>query len=71
MRVSAYVYLLDETGSVVALRPGDEVPSWASVTNPDVLDEDAPAPAPAEEEKDEAPAEAPAKAATPRRRRSS
>lgn len=60
MKVRAYVHVRSSDGGRTALlAPGDEVPDWASVTNPDVLVEEpepAPAPAPAPDpEPDEKP----------------
>ncbi|SDD58981.1 hypothetical protein SAMN04488581_2609 [Mycolicibacterium neoaurum] len=31
------VYLTDTDGSVVAVKPGDGIPTWAKITNPYVL----------------------------------
>ncbi len=61
-KVKAYVYVV-VGGTSTLLRPGDEVPSGVTITNPDVIDGE-PVVAPAEEDesdKDEAPEdEAPA-----------
>jgi hypothetical protein len=64
MRVTAYVFVRGEKGQMARLAPGDTVPDWATVTNPDVLDGDAPAPK-AEEKPEETPEEAPEPETTP------
>lgn len=37
MRAAATVMLLSPDGSVLTVRPGDEFPEWANVTNPEVI----------------------------------
>ncbi len=60
MKVTAYVFVRGERGLSARLAPGDNVPDWATVTNPAVLDGDAPeAPEEAASDKDEAPEETP------------
>jgi hypothetical protein len=61
-KVKARVYVRAEDGSYVVLKPGDTVPDWADVTNPDVLEDDAPAPV-----EDTEPAPAPKKRTTARK----
>ncbi len=60
-RVTSRVHVRGKNGEYAVLAPGDTVPEWATVTNPDVLEaEPTPAPAPAPEEKKDEPAPAPA-----------
>ncbi len=57
-KVKAYVYVL-VSGTSTLLRPGDEVPEGVTLTNPDVIDGEAPAAeaeAPSEPETPETPA---------------
>lgn len=39
MKVKKHINLIDSEFRLVTLRPGDEVPAWAVITNPDVLDD--------------------------------
>ena len=64
MKVTAYVHVRGEGGKSAILAPGDAVPAWATVTNPDVLDGQP------EETAEEAPEPTPEPAPAPRKRTS-
>lgn len=38
MKLKATVVARDERGDIVVLRPGDTVPDWVEVTNPDAVE---------------------------------
>lgn len=66
MKVKAYVFVRGERGRSALLAPGDTVPDWASVTNPDVIDGDTADETP-EEDPEPAPAPAPRKRTAPKK----
>lgn len=68
-QVCVYVHVHDADGRRhAALKPGDELPEWAVVSNPAVLGEDVEAAAPAPASADDEQAEKPKPRATRRRK---